>query len=187
MNHIPNNPYGPQQDKGLSGCAIAAIVLGIVCVVLLVIIVALGALMLPALGRAREAAMQARGSAQARGVAMAVMQYHSANNAMLSPESWEDELVAGAWVTREQLAGWQGSDTAYYFVPQPADGSTLGDQSVVLVYEHPDYLPDGGNIAYADGRAVWIEEPRFSEIINALTLPDGTPYAPHTAVTLSAD
>lgn len=190
MSQIPHHPDGPQQKKGMSGCAIAAIVLGIVGVVLLILVVALVALLLPAVSRARENAMQIMGGVQARQIAQSLMQYRADNQRYPDADTWADDLIAGTYAIEEELFWAVNSDSqqrVYFFVPQDENAANPNDPTTILVYEHPDVFERGGNIAYADGHVEFIAEPQFSQIINALTLPDGTPYAPHTAVVLPAE
>ena len=183
MNDPNQMAHPPAPQSGGGAAKTVLIVLAIVAVVFVVICVGLVALMLPALAQARQAAFQLQSQTHARMIAQGLIMYESGYGEMPLADAWADALLYDNYITPDVLEAPNGpiGVTAYFYVPMSEDAA-WGQH--ILVYEHPGVNPDGGIVAYADGSSAFISEPEFSQIIGSLTLPDGTPYAPHEGVVL---
>lgn len=175
--YIPPSPT----KKGMSGGAIAAIIGG---AVLLIVVLCGGfvALMLPALGKAREAAQQAMSSAQMKMISMSLQQY-ALDNADQLPEAGADlpsRLAKyGASANMFTSPSAPAGGPSYIYVPQGKLGDIKNPSQTVVLYENPA-IPStmGWNVAYADGSVILISPERYQPLINSITLPDGTPFVP---------
>lgn len=97
----------------------------------------------------------------------------------------------------EQEKGWQARLVALGTVTPfnyecPSDNITMGSSyfyvpgynldsppDQIIIYEHPDIHKGGGHIVTADGTVEFVEHDELLEMLDGLTLPDGTPWAPH--------
>ncbi|MEZ6243863.1 MAG: DUF4190 domain-containing protein [Phycisphaerales bacterium] len=138
---------------------------------------------LPALANARRAAIRLKDQTQMREIETAMMLYANENHDHLpgADEDWRRVLVDGGYLTDpealESPASEPGQGESYYYVPSKL---IMYDSTRVLLYTNPDlYDGEGGLIGYHDGHVEWVLNPTFEQIINSLTLPDGTPWAPH--------
>ncbi len=176
-----NEQYA-EPKKGLSTGGIIAIVLGAVIIVGGGGFCLLGAgILLPAVNRARENAMQIMSATQARAIAQAVQQYESDKGTALPRDGWTQLLLNEGLITPDMLI-LPSDDTitpAYFLLPVGALDGQTGLPTNVLVYEHPGAFDRGGNVVYTDGMASFINEPEFTTLIDNLQNPDGTPFAPH--------
>lgn len=116
-------------------------------------------------------------------------------------ESIHSSLVSYAYVFDgefpEQEKGWQNrlvsmGMVAPYDFECPSDRITLGSSyfyvpgynmgsppDQIVVYEHPDIHKGGGHIVTVDGTVRFVERDEFLDLLDELTLPDGTPWSPH--------
>lgn len=176
----PMPPATPK--KGLSGGAIAGIIIGIVVAVVIVCGGAV-AIMLPALGEARQAARLVHSGSNMRGISMALMNY-SIENKDAMPEMGADletrlapyGVAPGMFTAAEAPA----HGPSYYYVPIGRVSDVRYPASTVILYESPD-MPNrkSWNVAYVDGSVRVLKEAEYRQAIDSITLPDGTPYAPH--------
>ncbi|NOG55423.1 MAG: DUF4190 domain-containing protein [Planctomycetes bacterium] len=189
---------GPVPKHGGRGLAVGGLVLGVVS--LLLIPALMVGLMLPALGRARQAARTVKSQSQMRILAQSLTMYADTGNGSLPTyDNWDSVLVWNNYISPEILtspvapgpisiatyfdyeaagppAGHVVNPPSYFFVP----ASTITtDSTRVLLYEHPDHYNDLGLIAYHDGHVSRLPRNEFDLIISSLTLEDGTRWAPH--------
>lgn len=69
------------------------------------------------------------------------------------------------------------SGASYHYVPSDL---LTQDPSQVLIFSDPSLNGgQGGRVGYHDGHSEWLNKREFYRVISALTLPDGTPWAPH--------
>jgi len=181
MTNPPPFPTTPPR-QGLGPGAIIAIVLGGVLLVTLVCGGGLVAIMLPALGAARDSARQTRSMAHLKMVHAGLMSYAAENNGLL-PEgdaSLPDRLSAYTPAEAFVSPNPPPAGPSYFYVPV-GDISKLPDPgATVLIYESPDIKSRGGwNVLYADGSVRSIVGPSYRMLIDGLRLPDGTPWTPH--------
>ena len=175
--YIPPSPT----KKGMSGGTIAAIIGGVVLVIVIVC-GGLVAVMLPALGKAREAAKQVVSSSQMRMISMSLQQY-AFDNADQLPEAGADlpsRLAKyGASANMFTSPNAPSAGPSYIYVPQGKVGDIKNPSQTIVLYENPA-IPStmGWNVAYADGLVILISPERYHPLINAITLPDGTPFVP---------
>lgn len=174
---IPDAPRKNSIGPGaIIGIIVAVVVVMVMCAGLLL------GLLLPALGKARQSAQMLKSSAQMRMIAMS-LQVYAMDNDNQYPEAGADlrtrlgtVVPPDSWEAPEAPAGM----TSYYYVPL-GDMTRIQDPArTVLLYENPA-LPKRTtwNVVFADGRADLLGGTQFRQLIDALTLPDGTPYAPH--------
>jgi hypothetical protein len=144
-----------QDKKGLAvaGTTVSAITLVLACVI------SAAGILLPALGKARQAAQQIKSSVQMSGIAQGLKLYAMDNKDKL-PEpgaDWESRLVNAQLVSREMLTSprAKGSgDISYFYVP---DAKPTFTHDKVLLIENPDlYLGRGGNVCYQDGQVDYL-------------------------------
>lgn len=141
-------------------------------------IVALGGplILLPALSRARELAKRTLCSANLRGTGMAMYIYASDNSGDF-PGDICTLVQTGEVSPRQLMCPSAGDWQSYYYVPGYGD-NTPGNQ--IIMYEDPrNHQGEGGNVLRLDGSTRFVQSPAYDELIEAIKLPDGTPYAPH--------
>ena len=65
---------------------------------------------------------------------------------------------------------------SYYYVP---GYGVKSDPNQIIMYENPrNHGGKGGNVLYQDDHVMFIKSPQFEQLINAIKLPDGSPYTP---------
>ena len=161
------------------GMAIAGICTGGASLLIVPLMIAI---LLPALGRARVGGSK-RTVCQAnmRGIGQALYIY--AQDDGMFPEKgadWQARLVNACTAAPKQFlcpSDTGGSGSSYYYVPGYGDNS---DPAQIILYEDPTiHGGRGGNILYQDGHVAFVKSPQYEKEINAITLPDGTTWAPH--------
>mgnify|MGYP001796152825 CR=1 FL=1 len=177
------NEFTPptNEKKGLPAIAIIAIVLGSVAVVAVILIALLIALLLPAISRARDAAMQARHQVNARSIAMAIEAYEADNSTQPPLATWDAELIAQGLITQgniDQLIDGAPSP-AFFFVPDTVLDAQTGGEREFIVYAHPDTFSDGGVLVRDDGSTEFMANPGFTDLVGRMRNPDGTAFEPH--------
>lgn len=66
---------------------------------------------------------------------------------------------------------------SYFYVP---GYDLLSNTEQIILYENPNiHGGEGGHILTVDNQIEFVYSPEFEERVEAITLPDGTPYAPH--------
>jgi len=165
---------------GGKGLAIAGISVGGAS--LIVGCVMLGVL-LPALGAARNSARQVMSQAQMRQIGMALEMYASDNQGAF-PEAGADlRQRLGTHLTGPSVWEAPGAEpgiTSYFYVPIGGHDAASNPTTQALLYENPQlHRKRGGSVLYADLSVVNYDQPQYSVIIDAVTLPDGTPWTPH--------
>lgn len=178
------NEFTPptNEKKGLPAIAIVGIVLGSVALVAVVLIALLIALLLPAIGRAREAAQQVMTQSNARTIAQAI-EIYEANNGNTQPPSatWESELLAQGLVTQDMLDQLvtNGPTPAFFFVPDTVTDSKTGAEHEFVLYGNPGTFEDGGVFVRDNGSAEFMANPAFTDLVGRMQNADGTAFEPH--------
>lgn len=113
----PQDPFAPQPKKGMGTGAIVAIIIGAVALVAIVCGGVLVAIMLPAMGKAREAARSIMASTNVRQLVMQVHTYAAENKDYLPPqEGWTAALdlygPTAAFTDSPQIEG-TGNEMVY--------------------------------------------------------------------------
>lgn len=186
--HPPEASVNAAPRKG--GIPWFVIVLILLIVVAAPVVVCGGLLagtLVPALSQARESASMLRATIQGRTVGVALLQYEQSEGALPPMDAdWVALLVDAQLIfpSDVELPEGPAGVQAFFYVPA---ADTSGGASQVLLYEHPDARMGGGIIVYADNSAMYIEDPEFTSIVDGLTLPVGTAWAPHKDVEWPAD
>ena len=162
---------------GGRGMAIAGVCTGALSLIAVPILLAI---MLPSLSRARELSKRIVCSSQLQAIGMAMTQYSLSTGAACTDF---DQLLDAGYVSPGQFrcpSDAQGP-CSYYFVPHPDPAAEdYADPKRIVVYEHPlIHGGEGGNVLWADGHVSFEKSPGYDQLIDSLTLPDGTPFAPH--------
>lgn len=165
-------PEIPPAKRGLGAGWIVAIVLGAGIVLMGVPCLGLLAgIMLPALGKARQAAREtiALTNVRAIGQSLVVRVQNSGTVPMaaLTEDNWADVLVAEGFVTPEMLVSptSDGIGPDYFYVP--FGSNTFDDPRRVWVYEDPAHHRDGVAVAFIDGHAELVPHEEFPALLEA--------------------
>jgi prepilin-type processing-associated H-X9-DG protein len=163
---------------GGKGLAIGGICTGAVSILFVPLLISI---LLPSLSRARELSKRTVCAANMRGIGQSMYIY--AQDGGMFPEEgadWQGRLVgAGLTMPQQFLCPSDSlvSGSSYYYVPGYGVES---DPEQVILYEDPAiHGGEGGNILTQDGHVGFVRSPRYEEMIDSITLPDGTPWAPH--------
>ncbi len=164
---------------GGKGLAIGGICTGAVSI--LVVPVLLSMILLPLLSRTRELSKRTVCAASMRGIGQAMYIY--AEDGGMFPEKgadWQGRLLAAGSTAPGQFlcpSDTLVSGSSFYYVPGYGVES---DPKQVIMYEDPAiHGGEGGNILTQDGHVGFVRSPRYGEMIDSITLPDGTPWTPH--------
>lgn len=167
----------PEQYGG-KGLAIGGICTGALSLLLIPLMISI---FLPSLSRARELSKRTVCSAQLRGIGQALYIYAQDEPDGLFPErgcDWVARLSTNT-LPRQFIcpSDYQTARSSYYYVP---GYGTKSDPRQIILYERLDiHSGEGGNILYQDSHVSFVKSPEFEEAIDAITLPDGTPWTPH--------
>jgi hypothetical protein len=166
---------------GGKGMAIAAVVvsgLGILSSIITIPLII--GILLPALGAARNSAQQLQGSSNVRAIVQAIMTQSDSNSGRFpqTADGWQQNLIDTGFLAPGIFVSprTDGLGDDYFFVPGGRSGF---DATRMLVYEDPALDPDHTLIGFADGHVERVEQARAMQMLGRLTLPDGTPWAPH--------
>jgi hypothetical protein len=162
------------QAYGGKGLAIAGLTMGILSLVGTVLL--LPAILLPALGQARETARLLKSTTQARGITLALVLYSQEYGDHLPPADadWVRLLIDGGYATPEMFVSPVAADPtviSYHYVP--AETLTFNSWQVLL-YETPGHFPSGTCIGYHDNRVQFILNPEAETALTEIRLPEGT-------------
>ncbi len=181
MGIVGISRYGPTASKGGRGLAIAATSISGVGLLLSCVQVAI---ILPLFALPKVAGVyEARRIEDQTRIERVVTDLHTFaenNNGRLPgpDEDWRAMLIReGTPATAFSSLVETAPRPFLHYVP--ATELTQVDGRVLLYTDPGLYYPGSGYIAYHDGFVEFVRAPRFARIINALTLPDGTPFAPH--------
>jgi hypothetical protein len=142
------------------------------------------AMLVPSLSRMRELSKRTVCAANMRGIGQALYIY-AQDDPQTFPElgaDWQARLIDAGYTTQRQF--WCPSDlrtagSSYYYVP---GYGTSSDPEQIILYEDPAiHGGEGGHIMFQDSRVAFVPSPEYEQMINAITLPDGTPWTPHEA------
>ena len=170
----------PPQAGGQT-MAIVAIVLGALGTLAWVILVPL---MLgtfsPAFSQAKQASMQIQSSTNIRSIVQGLSIQSDSNGGRFpaTADDWQQNLIDGMYADAEYFVSpyTDGIGDDYFLVP---GGKSNFDSTRILVYEDPILDPNYTLIAYADTQVELVEQAEALRLLNALKLPDGTPWTPH--------
>lgn len=142
---------------------------------LLVGLAIIGFVVLPAAQRRAERQVA---SAKLKNIGVCLVNYASANGGALPPADANLLAVLAPFgLTTAWAADREGRMNWFHYVPG-RDASSPA--SAVILYEDPASTRGaGGCIVAANGLLTFLPEPQFTATIDALTLPDGTPWTPH--------
>lgn len=147
------DPYAPPPKKGMSGLVIGLIVGGGVLVLGTCACAILIGIMLPALGKARQTALQLKSSSSMRQVITAMTTYADDNRSYYPPQSgWKDLLTDGGYLDPAVFDSFEdpdgdGETIVYVYAPRMTN-DFRADR--VVLYEDPDHFADGINAAFDD-------------------------------------
>jgi prepilin-type processing-associated H-X9-DG protein len=189
MTQSPPTYPGPLDPpkKGMSTGLIIGIVVGLIAIVGgLLLCLAIG-ILLPALGKARGTARELTASSQLRMVATSMVIYAQDNKGSLpTPDmDWQAMLVSNGSIPSNSLVSpraEQSTAPSFFIVPGWNLDTVQNPASFIIAYENPTFFTrdtERVNIAYADGSVQQIPLAQATKLLDALTLPDGTPWAPH--------
>ncbi len=166
---------------GARGLAIGGVVASSIGMVLGCGCVGTG-VMLPALGKARQAARQLKSSTQLRAIGSALQLYSQSYKDQFPPKNsdWEGLLVNEKAVTAEFFIS-PASETqasSYFYVPPVVTIGKIKDPTTkVVVFEDPlNYRQRGSNVLFADGHVEYLTGDALWSKIDGLSLVDGTIY-----------
>ncbi|MDX2132005.1 MAG: hypothetical protein SFY69_08135 [Planctomycetota bacterium] len=173
----------PAPKKGMGAGAIIAIIAGVV-VLLLVVCGGISALVLmPAISKARDAALSMQSMAQMRMIQQGLVTYAVDNGDTLPPLGVDlPSVLAPYGVTGEMFTSPRppASGPSYFYVPLGNMSRIESPPQTVLLYENPTIPGPPWMVGYADGSVISVQtEAEYRAIIDAIVLPDGTPFTPH--------
>lgn len=167
--------------SGGKGLAIAGIAVGGVATLLMIVTIPLLiGLTLPALAKARHSAERLKASAGLRSIGQALSAY-AIDNQNTFPETadgWKQRLIDGGYLPAEWFVSPRsdGIGEDYFYVP----GARIDYNALaVLVYEDPALDANGTLACFRDMHVEYLSPTDATRILSGLTLPDGTPWAPH--------
>jgi hypothetical protein len=138
-------------------------------------------ILLPSLNRAREQANRVKSASNLRMIAQVTMMHANENkgrfpddiadllkqdlpaDAFSNPRGNASTPPAGA--SPEELAQWVRESSDYVYLGKGKNYRTPAD--FVLAYEKPDGLQDGINVAFVDGRVVFVKMDQATKLIQA--------------------
>lgn len=167
----------PPQAGG-KGMAIAAVTVGGVGTFLSAIFMI--AIFLPAFSQAKQAAMKIQSSTNIRAIAQGLSLQSNSNGGRFpaTADDWQQNLIDNDYAEASNFVSpyTDGFGDDYFFVPGGKDNF---NSTRILVYEDPILDPNYTLIGYADSQVELVEQAESLRLLNALTLPDGTPWTPH--------
>lgn len=156
---------------GGNGMAIAGITTGALSMVLSLLMFPLMiAIMLPALGKARQNAMQLKSGTQLHGIGQALTKYSNDHGAL--PESGaniRERLTRLMYTTDELFESPHAADnpgvTSYIYCPVERFDPTSPS---VWMFENPSLSPRGINVLFRDGHVEYILPERISSVLSSV-------------------
>ena len=143
--------------------------------------------MLPALGKARNAARQLKSSTQLRAIGSGLQLYAQAYKDQLPPKGsdWQALLVNGNFATDELFVSAaapdasQASGPSYFYVPPVIAVGKIKDPTIkVIAFEDPvNFRQRGSNVLFADGHVEYLTGEALWSKIDGLSLANGTVYS----------
>ncbi|MFQ5422447.1 MAG: DUF4190 domain-containing protein [Phycisphaerae bacterium] len=164
-------------EYGGRGMAVAGICTGGAGLLLLPLLISI---LLPSLSRARELAKRTVCSANMRAIGLALYTY--AEDGDPFPEvgaDWQARLFSAGNLAPKDLicpSDTITTGTSYHYVP---GYSASSDPAQIILFEDPAiHRDEGGNLLFLDGHVEFVQSPRYEQMIDSITLPDGRPYTP---------
>ncbi len=167
------------EEYGGKGTAIAGVIVGAGTGLMWCLSIGLIAILLPALGQARQAAQLAITMSNLRGIGMALSAY-SQDNRGAYPEpgsDWKKRLVDGQYLTAQAFdVQWAPPGvTAFHYVPPDPKSVIAFPAMHVLVYVDPQALPGrDGLVLYFDGHVAAVPRAEVEAIAKAPKPSDGS-------------
>ncbi len=176
--------YGaPPVKKGLSGGAIAAIIIGILAVLIIPCLLFAISILLPALNKVRQEALKAKCASNMRNIAAAMITYSNSNKGeypdsmvtlirngnlpptvFVCPDSTDTPLtVPLSAVTEADLPG----HCSYIYVAGGMN-SSVGSNTVLLYESLADHHSRGINVLYGDTSVSWLPTLQAQQMIQSL-------------------
>jgi hypothetical protein len=126
-------------------------------------------LLKPALASAREATVKARSAASLGTIAKALLAYAAENGGEMPEHASEvaDRLVPRYLATVPEVGPTTSKPSpAWHYVPLGNISGKSDSGRVILVFEAPGmWARAGGNLAYADGRVIWIDGLQYDDLV----------------------
>ena len=89
-----------------------------------------------------------------------------------------DKILDAGYATQRQFTCPSDLPNASSYRYVPGYG-TNSDPTQIIMYEDPlVHGGEGGNVLYQDTHVSFVKSPQLEQLIDAITLPDGTPYTP---------
>ena len=174
LDRIKRDPH----KHGGRGMAVAGICVGSVGIAMMVLLVSIMFPLLSGTLQDYEETTHREQCAENLTLIVNAMYFYAQDGGMF-PEDLEELVSQGGKITSAAFtcpADVEGSQS-YYYVPGYGLSSDL-DQ--IILYEDPLIHADGGgHIVTVDTTVRFVDSPEFEELIDAIKLPDGTPFAPH--------
>lgn len=163
----------PTRYRG-TGMAIGGICTGGVGLLLMPLLIAI---LLPSLSRARELSKRTVCAANLRGIGQAIYIYAVDEDDGAFPDDLSKVIKAGNATPKQFTCPSDLTNaSSYHYVP---GYGTNSDPTQIIMYEDPlVHGGEGGNVLYQDSHVVFVKSPQIEQLIDAITLPDGTPYTP---------
>jgi len=180
--HTPPPPVSLSK-RTLFGVGLTTILIGAAVGIFAIAVVCGGiafGLLVPALAQTRVSAQRTATAARLVLIGTALKAY-AADNSDAYPEMGADlpSRLAPYLPDATSLQSPHPSAPAAWFHYVP--GRTLGSpETAILLYEDPSATDgSGGRVVYRSLHHTFVSEPSFTEMIDGVTLDDGSPWTPH--------
>lgn len=164
----------PDRYEG-KGFAIAGTIIGALCTLLsCLLVILLPALILPALGTARESAREIKSMTQVRAIATAMVQYQQQYSVEVPADAdWQDALSFYLPADIFIAPGDEDPSTPSYFrIVWPESDTPQTGRRIVIV-EDPALRLDSTIIGYSDGAAEVVDDAELRRLLQNADLPPG--------------
>ena len=168
---------GSPETHGGKGMAITGIAIGAIAT--MVNLLSPVMIMLPALGKARQAARTLKTKSQLDSIAFSLSLYSEDYNGALPPADadWAQLLIDHGMDPELLISPFpEDYDPSFYYVPASTYDRSSGR---VLLYASPELPLSKYVVVYHNLQSELVEDDFYLEIIDGLTLEDGTPWTPH--------
>lgn len=156
----------PEPPKG-STVKIVLIVVGAVVLLTLLVCGGLIAILIPALNKSRDIALQLQSATQARQIHQALMIYSTTNDDKYPPaDNWQQLLIDADFLSPDDFVSpvEDGDGVSYIYVYTPGMSATYAADRIIL-YEDTDHFPGGVNVVFDDGHTEFIPHAGFQAML----------------------